>query len=255
MNRLDKVFIETRRPLLSVYTVVGYPSKDASTVLLHDLCRAGVDFIELGIPFSDPVADGTTIQGAHQTALQNGTKLRDLFVSAQTIRQTYDTPLVAMGYINPVLQYGFDRFLLDAAQAGIDGLILPDLPPEVYEKRYRHQFDAYGIHPIFLISPNTPAERINYLDSLSKGFIYAVSSLSVTGSTGGELKEREVYLQRIAQMKLKNPVIVGFGIRTKDDFNQITPYTRGGITGSAFIEYIKNNNAPDAVHSFVGQFR
>lgn len=255
MNRLDTLFSEKSEKLLSVYTVIGFPNKTNSIDIIKDICRAGADFVELGMPFSDPVADGPLIQKAHAHALEGGTAIEDVFKTASAVRKEFQTPLVAMGYFNPILQYGLEQFLTDAAAAGVDGAILPDLPPELYQLRYKVAFERAGIHPVFLISPNTPDERIKYIDSLSKGFIYAVSSLAVTGTSTGSAEGREAYLRRIATMRLRNPVMVGFGIKQRADFDSISQFARGGIIGSAFIEEISKDATSETVQRFIRQFR
>ena len=210
--------------------------------------------IEIGLPFSDPLADGPTIQASSTQALHNGMTTQVLFDQLKDIRKTVNIPLVIMGYFNPMLQYGVEQFCAKCAEIGIDGLIIPDLPVDVYADEYKAIFEQYGLKNIFLITPQTSDERIHFIDSVSDGFIYMVSSASVTGSSAGFGNTQEAYFQRIAQMNLKNPQIIGFGINNAETFQQATQFAKGAIIGSAFITYLKENGTAN-IKAFVESIR
>ena len=233
---LDK--LNTDKKLLSIYFTAGYPSLNSTVQIIEELERNGVDMIEIGLPFSDPLADGPTIQESSTAALKNGMTTEILFEQLKNIRKTVSIPLVIMGYFNPVLQYGVEEFCEKCASIGIDGLILPDLPLDVYQSNYKEIFEKYGLLNTFLITPQTSDERIHQIDNASNGFIYMVSSASVTGSKSGFGNEQEAYFERIANMNLKNPQIVGFGIKDSDTFQQATQKAKGAIIGSAFIKHL-----------------
>ncbi len=210
--------------------------------------------IEIGLPFSDPLADGPTIQASSTQALHNGMTTQVLFDQLKDIRKTVNIPLVIMGYFNPMLQYGVEKFCATCAEIGIDGLIIPDLPVDVYADEYKAIFEKYGLKNIFLITPQTSDERIHFIDSVSDGFIYMVSSASVTGSSAGFGNTQEAYFQRIAQMNLKNPQVIGFGINNAETFQQATQFAKGAIIGSAFITYLKENGTAN-IKAFVESIR
>lgn len=210
--------------------------------------------IEIGLPFSDPLADGPTIQASSTQALHNGMTTQVLFDQLKDIRKTVNIPLVIMGYFNPMLQYGVEKFCVTCAEIGIDGLIIPDLPVDVYADEYKAIFEKYGLKNIFLITPQTSDERIHFIDSVSDGFIYMVSSASVTGSSAGFGNTQEAYFQRIAQMNLKNPQVIGFGINNAETFQQATQFAKGAIIGSAFITYLKENGTAN-IKAFVESIR
>ncbi len=233
---LDK--LNADKKLLSIYFTAGYPSLNSTVQIIEELERNGVDMIEIGLPFSDPLADGPTIQESSTAALKNGMTTEILFEQLKNIRKTVSIPLVIMGYFNPVLQYGVEEFCEKCASIGIDGLILPDLPLDVYQSNYKEIFEKYGLLNTFLITPQTSDERIHQIDNASNGFIYMVSSASVTGSKSGFGSEQEDYFERIANMNLKNPQIVGFGIKDSDTFQQATQKAKGAIIGSAFIKHL-----------------
>jgi tryptophan synthase alpha chain len=203
--------------------------------------KNGVDMIEIGLPFSDPLADGPTIQASSTQALHNGMTTQVLFDQLKDIRKTVSIPLVIMGYFNPMLQYGVEEFCKKCAEIGIDGLIIPDLPVDVYADQYKATFEKYGLINIFLITPQTADERIRFIDSVSDGFIYMVSSASVTGSQTGFGNIQENYFKRIAGMNLNNPQIIGFGINNAETFKQATQFAKGAIIGSAFINHLTQN--------------
>jgi len=226
------------KKVLSIYFTAGYPEKEDTTIVLQQLQDSGVDLVEIGLPFSDPLADGPTIQDSSTTALKNGMSTQLLFDQLKDIRKSIHIPLIVMGYFNPMLQYGVDAFLKECAQIGIDGIIMPDLPLAEYKQHYAAMYEKYGIKNIFLITPQTSDARIREIDKASDSFIYLVSTASVTGSKSGFGPEQEAYFERIANMKLKNPLVVGFGIHDAHTFTQATKHTSGAIIGSAFIKTI-----------------
>ncbi|MFH4965096.1 tryptophan synthase subunit alpha [Gaetbulibacter sp. M235] len=240
MNRIQEKLQENKK-LLSIYFTAGYPNLNDTVSIIQDLEKSGADMIEIGLPFSDPLADGPTIQASSTQALKNGMSTEVLFDQIKDIRKTVSIPLIIMGYFNPMLQYGVEAFCKKCQEIGIDGLIIPDLPVDVYHDEYKTIFEKYGLINVFLITPQTSVERINFIDSISNGFIYMVSSASVTGSQSGFGEEQTNYFKRIAEMNLKNPQIIGFGISDNKTFNQATQYAKGAIIGSAFIKYVSNN--------------
>ncbi|MDN3665949.1 tryptophan synthase subunit alpha [Algibacter miyuki] len=240
MNRINQKLQEDKK-LLSIYFTAGYPSLTNTVSIIEDLEKNGVDMIEIGLPFSDPLADGPTIQASSTQALKNGMTTEVLFDQLKDIRKTVSIPLIIMGYFNPMLQYGVEAFCKKCQEIGIDGLIIPDLPVDVYKEDYQAVFEKYGLINVFLITPQTSVERINFIDSVSNGFIYMVSSASVTGSSSGFGDEQTSYFKRIADMNLKNPQVIGFGISDNETFTQATTYAKGAIIGSAFIKHITEN--------------
>lgn len=251
MNRINQKLQENKK-LLSIYFTAGYPKIDDTATIIQRLEKSGVDMIEIGLPFSDPLADGPTIQASSTQALKNGMTTEVLFNQLKGIRQSVNIPLIIMGYFNPILQYGVEAFCKKCQEIGIDGLIIPDLPVDVYHDEYKATFEKYGLINVFLITPQTSVERINYIDSISNGFIYMVSSASVTGSQSGFGAEQTSYFKRIADMNLNNPQIIGFGISNNDTFTQATQYAKGAIIGSAFIKHLTNDSV-DKIDSFVKQ--
>lgn len=237
MNRILQKLQENKK-LLSIYFSAGYPSLNDTVEIIQELENSGVDMIEIGLPFSDPLADGSTIQHSSTVALQNGMNTNLLFKQLENIRNTVKIPLLIMGYFNPILQFGVENFCRKCAAIGIDGLIIPDLPVDIYAQQYQTLFEQYGLLNIFLITPQTSNERIRYIDSVSKGFIYMVSSTGVTGNKKDFGTIQLQYFKRIAEMKLKNPQIVGFGINDKTTFQLATADAKGAIIGSAFINHL-----------------
>src|SRR5579859_5982727 len=238
-NRIDELFARKSKNILSVFYTAGFPGLDDTARIATALEAAGADLIEIGIPFSDPVADGPVIQESNKIALDNGMTLRRLMGQVREIRNDVKIPIILMGYVNPVLQYGFDDFCRDAAAAGIDGVILPDLPLFEYETEYKKLFDQHGLKNIFLISPTTSEERIKKIDAVSNGFIYAVSASSTTGASGEFTPEQENYFKRLQGMKLQNPFLIGFGVSNKTSFDKACQFGAGAIVGSAFIRVLK----------------
>jgi len=249
MNRINQKLQEDKK-LLSIYFTAGYPNINDTVNIIKDLENSGVDMIEIGLPFSDPLADGPTIQESSTAALKNGMTTERLFEQLADIRQSVSIPLIIMGYFNPVLQYGVEAFCKKCQKIGIDGLILPDLPADVYDEQYKSIFEKYGLINVFLITPQTSDERIRYIDSISDGFIYMVSSASTTGAKTGFGDIQSEYFKRIDAMNLNNPQIVGFGISNNDTFTQATTYAKGAIIGSAFIKHVTQKGADD-IKSFV----
>ena len=237
MNRINQKLQEDKK-LLSIYFTAGYPNIDDTVSIIQNLEKSGVDMIEIGLPFSDPLADGPTIQASSTQALKNGMTTEVLFNQLKDIRKTVSIPLIIMGYFNPMLQYGVEAFCKKCAELDIDGLIIPDLPVDVYNEDYKATFEKYGLINVFLITPQTPVERIHFIDSISNGFIYMVSSASVTGNSSCFGEDQTKYFKRIAEMNLKNPQIIGFGISDNETFTQATTYTKGAIIGSAFIKHL-----------------
>jgi len=234
-NRINKLFQEKDKNILSVYFTAGYPELNDTKIILDELVKNGVDLIEIGMPFSDPVADGPVIQHSSLVALHNGMSVHQLFEQLKNVRQSIDIPLILMGYINPVLQYGVEAFCLKCKDIGIDGLIIPDLPLSVYEDEYKAIFEANNLHNIFLITPQTSDERLLMIDEASSGFIYMVSSNSTTGAKTGISDMQKSYFERIDSFGLKNPRMIGFGISNAETFKNACHYAKGAIIGSAFV--------------------
>lgn len=249
MNRIHQKLQENKK-LLSIYFTAGYPSLNDTAKIIKELEENGVDMIEIGLPFSDPLADGPTIQASSTLALKNGMTTELLFQQLESIRESVSIPLIIMGYFNPILQFGVEKFCQKCQEVGIDGLILPDLPLNVYQDHYEPILKKYGLVNIFLITPQTSDERILQIDAASDGFIYMVSSASVTGSQEGFGNQQENYFKRIAGMNLKNPQIVGFGISNAETFQQATKMTKGAIIGSAFIKHLTKNGT-ETIGEFV----
>lgn len=239
MNRIEKLFSKKNKNILNIYCTAGFPNMDDTLKVLYSLQKHGADMVEIGMPYSDPLADGPVIQRSSMTALQNGMTIQKLFKQLKDFRKEINVPVILMGYMNPVLQYGFERFCEDAAAVGIDGLILPDLPLYEFETEYGSVIKKYDLDFIFLITPETSEERIRKIDDLSKGFIYAVSSSSTTGNSK-EIDLQENYFLKLQKMNLKNPVLVGFGIKDKNTFRSACKYTNGAIIGSAYIKALEN---------------
>jgi tryptophan synthase alpha chain len=238
MNRIDELFSSKKTNVLSIYFTAGYPNLDSTVGIIRTLAEAGADMIEIGMPFSDPMADGPVIQNSNQVALKNGMNLKLLFKQLSEIRKEVEIPLILMGYLNPVLQFGVENFCAECSRAGIDGLILPDLPPHIYTEEYLATFTKYGLYNILLISPQTSSERISALDKISRGFIYMVSSSSVTGTKNNFTDEQISYFRRVQAMDLKNPCLIGFGISNHETFADACKYSEGAIIGSGFVKIL-----------------
>jgi tryptophan synthase alpha chain len=243
MNRIDNLFSTKKEKILSVYFTAGYPTLNSVEEIILLLEKNGADMIEIGIPYSDPLADGPVIQETGKIAIENGMTIKNLFSQLQNIRKKTSVPLLLMGYFNPVLQFGFQNFCESAAGAGIDGLIIPDLPMKEYERQFKQIVTANNLKNIFLITPDTSDERIRQIDSVSSGFIYMVSSASTTGKTKSFSEEQLGYFKRIASMKLKNPAIAGFGIYNRETKEQVFRYVNGAIVGSAYMRALKDTDS------------
>lgn len=241
MNRITQLFQTKNQNILNIYFTAGFPAVNDTIAIVKEIEAAGADIIEIGMPYSDPVADGETIQQSNQIALDNGMTVKLLFEQLADIRKSVSIPIVLMGYVNPVLQFGVEEFCIKCQEVGVDGVILPDLPIQEYETEYKAIFDKYGILNTFLITPQTSEKRIRHIDSISDGFIYMVSSASVTGSVSGVTDEMEVYFNRVNAMSLKNPRLIGFGIKDNATFKKASSYASGAIIGSAFIRALEEN--------------
>lgn len=235
MNRIDQLFANKNKNVLSIYFTAGYPSLNDTVPVLQALEKNGVDVVEIGIPFSDPMADGSVIQASGTQALKNGMTLRELFRQLTDVRDTVSIPLVLMGYLNPIMRFGFENFCAEAARCGIDGVIIPDLPFADYQNEYKGIAEKYGIHMIMLITPETSEERIRMIDQNTRGFIYMVSSASVTGAKSAFGDENLSYFRRVTAMNLNNPRLIGFGISNKVTFDAACQNASGAIIGSKFV--------------------
>jgi tryptophan synthase alpha chain len=251
MNRLEILFSKKKNNILNVYCTAGYPELNSTVKVMSALQQNGADIIELGMPYSDPLADGPVIQASGSKALSNGMTIAKLFEQLKDFRNEISIPVILMGYMNPILQFGFEKFCSSAAEAGIDGLILPDLPEREFETEYNSITKKCGLDFIFLVTPETSEARIKKLDSLSSGFLYAVSSSSITGKEK-DFSSVEKYLQRLQNMDLKNPILVGFGIKDKQTFQSACKYANGAIIGTAFIKALENaNDVEEATKKFL----
>lgn len=256
MNRLKKLFQHKNKNILSVFCTAGFPELNSIVPILEELQNNGVDLVEIGMPFSDPTADGPVIQYSNTIAINNGMMLKVLFEQIKDIRSKIQIPLILMGYINPAIQYGFDNFLRDAHQCGIDGIIIPDLPMYEFETFYKEKFIENNIQNIFLVTPQTSEERIKKIDELSDAFIYIVSSNAITGGNSNIQQEQENYFQRIKNMQLKNPTLIGFGIKDKQTFDTACKYANGAIIGTAFINAIeKSKNIQQDIAHFIQKIK
>lgn len=255
-NRITELFEKKDKNILSVFYTAGFPNLDDTGTIAMFLEKSGADMIEIGIPFSDPIADGPTIQQSNKVALANGMNVKLLLDQVKTIRESVTIPIILMGYLNPVMQYGVERFIKDAAKAGVDGLILPDLPLDVYEEQYASIFKQENIFISFLISPTTSEDRIRKIDKLSNGFIYAVSSSATTGAKKDFSQEQIRYFERLKAMKMKNSYLVGFGISSKSTFAKAAEYSSGAIVGSAFINLLQSSsNLASDINTFIRSIR
>lgn len=248
MNRINRLFEEKKHNILSLYFCAGHPTPDSTCDIIRTLARGGIDMIEVGIPFSDPMADGPVIQDAATKALKGGMSLSRLFDQLSDIRREVDIPLILMGYLNPVVHYGFERFCSDCARCGIDGMILPDLPFADYLKHFKPVADRYGLRIIMLIPPETSEERIRFIDDNTDGFIYMVSSAATTGAQKEFDEKKQAYFSRVNHMQLRNPRMIGFGISNRQTLESAQANSAGAIIGSRFVTLLdKFGNAAEAL--------
>ncbi|MES2330269.1 MAG: tryptophan synthase subunit alpha [Bacteroidota bacterium] len=251
MSRIQELFARKQNKILNVYCTAGYPQLNSTVRVMKALQESGADLIELGMPYSDPLADGPVIQASGGKALENGMTIAVLFEQLENFRKEIMIPVILMGYMNPVLQYGFDKFCSEAAALGVDGLILPDLPEFEFETEYGAIIKKHGLNFIFLVTPETSEERVRKLDSLSTGFLYAVSSSATTGKDK-DFNAVEKYLQRLQSLQLKNPVLVGFGIKDKETFRSACKYANGAIIGTAYIKMLEEtDNIEEGTRTFL----
>lgn len=253
INRIDKKFQEDKK-LLSIYFSAGHPSLEDTVPILKKLQAAKVDMVEIGLPFSDPLADGPTIQESSTQALSNGMTTDKLFSQLENIREYINIPLVLMGYFNPMMQFGIEKFCQCCESIGIDGLIIPDLPVDVYHEKYKVLFDKHGLYNMFLITPQTPENRIRYIDKVSNGFIYMVSSASVTGAKNTFGNSQKDYFKRISGMRLSSPTVVGFGISNASTYSTAIEHSNGAIIGSAFIKFLEDKGV-NKIADFINSIR
>ena len=244
MNRIDALFNKKKHSILNVYCTAGYPHLNSMVEVLSSLQNNGADIIEIGMPYSDPLADGPVIQQSNLIALENGMSIPVLFEQLKNIRETIHLPIILMGYMNPILQFGLQKFCEAAAAVGVDGIILPDLPMYEFENEYKPLFDQYQLKFIFLVTPETGEARIRKIDSLCSGFLYAVSSSSTTGNNK-PIAEQSDYFKRLQAMQLSNPILVGFGIKDKATFQSACQYTNGAIIGTAYIKALETSTDID----------
>lgn len=251
-NRINELFKNKNKNILSIYFTAGYPKLNDTVPTLKALQNSGVDFVEIGMPFSDPLADGPVIQASSMNAIHNGMTIPVLFEQIKNIRNDIHIPLILMGYINPVMQFGIENFAKKASEIGIDGVILPDLPLQEYIDEYKAIFEKYNLKNIFLITPQTSESRVKLIDAQTDGFIYMVSSASTTGTKEGTSDSQISYFEKINALNLKNPKIIGFGIKDKNSFNKACEYANGAIIGTAFVKNLENLTQLDTtIHDFV----
>lgn len=256
MNRIDKLFEEKKENILSIYFTAGHPTLNSTELIVKSLAKAGTDMIEIGIPFSDPVADGPVIQKSSHTALENGMSLITLFEQLKNIRKEVSIPLILMGYLNPVIQFGIENFAKKCLQIGIDGTILPDLPLDIYQEEFKPVFDKYGLYNVFLATPQTSNIRYRMLDRESSGFLYMVAASATTGARQGFEDYQQKYFERIKKLDLELPRLIGFGISTNETFKHACKYARGAIIGSAFVNILEKkgdleSNIKDFIRSIL----
>jgi tryptophan synthase alpha chain len=255
MNRLNHLFAAKKDNLLSIYYTAGYPELNTTVDIAEALEKAGADILEIGFPYSDPVADGPTIQHSSQQALDNGMTLHLLFDQLKDLRKRVNIPILLMGYVNPIVQFGVERFCKQAAEVGVDGVIIPDLPMYEYESMYAPYFINNNLSNIFLVTPQTSAERIRKIDELSNSFIYLLSSSSITGGSLNVSDSIKDYYIRVKAMQLKNPVIIGFGISDNATFTKACEYANGAIVGSKFVKLLEEDNYLEKIPAFVKSIR
>jgi len=255
MSRLNKLFEEKQKDILNIYFTAGFPELQDTARIVLALDKAGVDLVEIGMPYSDPMADGETIQRSGAKALKNGMKLKILFEQLSKIRTQTNIPIILMGYFNQVMQYGERNFFQACKDVGVDGLILPDLPLEVYAREYKSLFTEYGLSSVFLLSPQSEDDRARRVDELSSGFIYVVADASITGGNKDITPEQVDYFNRIKALELKTPKLIGFGISNNKNFSSACEHAHGAIIGSAFIRALENDSSDEGIKNFVDAIR
>ena len=255
MNRLQQLFKQKKKNILSIYFTAGYPNLNCTMQIAEALEKSGADFIEIGFPYSDPVADGPVIQASSKQSLDDGMTLELLFEQLKDLRKTITIPILLMGYFNPVLQYGVENFCKACKAIGVDGCIIPDLPMYEYEEMYLPFFEENGISNIFLVTPQTSEERIQKIDNLSNAFIYLLSSAATTGKNLDVSAEARAYFKRIKDMNLNSPLVIGFGISDKETFDTANEYASGAIIGSAFVKSLAQGEIEENISVFMKQFK
>ncbi len=255
MNRINKLFQEKKNNILSIYFTAGYPALNDTIEIIKTLDESGVDLIEIGMPFSDPIADGPVIQDSSNIAIKNGMNISVLFDQLKNVRKITQIPIVLMGYLNPVYQYGYENFINKINDCDIDGVIIPDMPLNDYVINFSHLFDKSNLSFISLISPNTSDKRIKEIDNISRGFIYVVSSSSITGKRSDFSNEQINYFKRVNNLKLINPKIIGFGISGKNTFKSACKYSNGAIIGTSFIKALSENNLKESINNYISAIR
>lgn len=251
MNRINKLFERKNKSVLSIYFTAGYPALNDTIDIAEALEKAGADFLEIGIPYSDPLADGPVIQNSSLRSIENGMTIKVLFEQLKELRKRVSIPVLLMGYFNPVLQYGVERFCAACAEVGVDGTIIPDLPMYEYEDLYQECFSRHKLSNVFLITPQTSDERIRHIDELTNGFIYLLSSASTTGKNLDLSSKTEEYFARIRNMNLKNPAMIGFGISDHASFSKASEYANGAIVGTAFVKLLANDDYKEKIPAFI----
>ena len=254
MNRIKQLF-ETKKNILSIYYTAGYPNLKDTIQIAEELEKTGADMLEIGFPYSDPVADGPVIQASSKKSLDQGMTLKMLFEQLKDLRKSVTIPVLLMGYVNPVLQFGVENFCKACAEVGVDGCIVPDLPMVEYEEFYKGCFEEHNLSNVFLITPQTTDERIRKIDGLTNGFIYLLSSSATTGKNLEVGDTTETYFSRIKSMNLKNPTMIGFGISDKKTFDKACSYANGAIIGTAFVKAIADGNLKERVGDFMKDFK
>ena len=255
MNKIEQL-LQQKKNILNIYLTAGFPQLENTVEIVLELEKAGADMVEIGMPFSDPLADGPVIQHSSTVAIKNGITLKKIFQQVNEIRKHSEIPILLMGYLNQMMAFGEEAFLEEAARSGADGLIIPDLPVDYYNEHYRQKTESHGLKMVFLISPQTPAARIKMLDNASSGFLYVVSSSSITGNELNVEQAQREYFQRIQKMPLKSPILIGFGIHDRKTFETACQYASGAIIGSAFIRALeKPGNLKEKIHHFIKTIR